>query len=146
MNHSEEQMVKDVRDGKLSAAPPGGMTVCWVADVAAAHLAALERGRSGERYILGGPSVSHRELCTALARALDVREPKSTVPSWVCRAAGGVLLGLEAIGIRFATSAPVVRLARFPIFHASDKAIAELGYQTRSLDEIVRDTVPAFRS
>jgi dihydroflavonol-4-reductase len=144
MNYTEEQMVKDIRDGKLGAAPPGGMTVCWVDDVAAAHLAALERGRSGERYILGGPSVTHRELFAALARALGVPEPRSTLPGWLCRVAGGALLGLEAIGLRFATSATVPRLARLSLFHGSDKAIAELGYRTRSLDEIVRGTVPPF--
>jgi dihydroflavonol-4-reductase len=45
--------IRDAIRRRLPASPPGGMTLCYVDDVAEGHLAAFERGRSGERYILG---------------------------------------------------------------------------------------------
>ena len=146
MNASEEQLIREVRTQKVPAVPPGGMTVCDVTDVAAAHLAALDKGVSGNRYILGGHNVTHRELMEAFGKAFQVPVPKGTAPGWLLGVAGGVLLQCERIGIKMETPAAMVRLARFGIYHSSQKAIKELGYKSRPLSETVSRVVADFRA
>ncbi len=144
LNVSEEQLVQDVRRRKLPAIPPGGMTICDVSDVAAAHLAALTRGRSGERYILGGHHVTHAALVRELAKAFDVPVPRWTVPRWALATAGAIVLLMERAGLSVGTAAAVVRLARYGIYHASDKAIAELGFEPRPFEETIARTAQHY--
>jgi dihydroflavonol-4-reductase len=60
---------RDLLRGRLPAVPPGGMTLVYVDDVATGHLAALERGEPGERYILADGYASTRELFAAVVEA-----------------------------------------------------------------------------
>ena len=140
LNPSDAQLVVALKAGAMPAMPTGGMTVCDVEDVAAAHLSALERGRSGERYILGGPHVTHAELIRSLARAFGVSAPRFTWPAWFLPAAARALSGLERAGIRAPVPAGPVLLSNMHLYHSSDRAIRELGYRTRTLDEIVERT------
>ncbi|HEY3359708.1 MAG TPA: NAD-dependent epimerase/dehydratase family protein, partial [Polyangia bacterium] len=65
----------------LVAPPPGGTSVVHVADVARGHLLALERGRVGRRYVLGGDPVSYRELFGWIATALGRPAPLPAPPA-----------------------------------------------------------------
>src|SRR5918995_2033287 len=70
-------MFRDVILGKLRVMPPGGAALALADDVAAAHLAAYDRGRSGERYIAANGFATMRELCeTAVATAGRGRVPR----------------------------------------------------------------------
>jgi dihydroflavonol-4-reductase len=85
---------RDVILGELRVMPPGGATLALADDVAAAHLAAFDRGRSGERYIAADGFATMRELCeTVVATAGRGRVPR-TLPAAVARALarGGELL------------------------------------------------------
>lgn len=64
-----DSAIRDAIRGRLPAIPPGGLSLVWVEDAAAAHLAALDRGRPGERYILADGYASVRDIC---ARAVEV--------------------------------------------------------------------------
>jgi dihydroflavonol-4-reductase len=137
-------LLRAIRWRLMPVAPPGGTTLCDVRDVAAAHVAALTRGRSGERYILGGVHVSYRELATHLAQALGAPPPQVVMPM-------GLLLGLS----RALTLAD--RLLPLPVapaylgqflryrHYSSDKAARELGYRSRPVEEMARDTVAWYR-
>jgi dihydroflavonol-4-reductase len=111
-----------------------GLNVVGVDDVARGHLLALERGRSGERYILGGENLP---LGRVFALALDAvgREPPRLAVPWP--AVYGAALVAAAAG-RAASREPQllvldeVRLARVPLYFSSDKARAELGYEPRA--------------
>jgi dihydroflavonol-4-reductase len=82
-------MFRDAIRGRLPALPPGGMTLAHVDDVAAAHLAAFERGRPGERYIAANGFATIRELCElAVATAGRGRVPR-TMPVGIARALAG---------------------------------------------------------
>ena len=59
----------------------GGLNVIHIRDVAAGHLAALEKGKKGERYILGGENISFRELITQICQTAGVEAPQTTLPS-----------------------------------------------------------------
>lgn len=61
--HGLDGTLADLIRGRLPLAPPGGMSLTWVEDAADAHLAALERGLPGERYIVAGGYASVRDIC-----------------------------------------------------------------------------------
>ena len=139
-HRDDQNLMRQIQSGRMVVAPPGGMTLCDIEDVATAHLAALELGRPGERYILGGPHVTHAAFFTALARAFGVRPPLWTPPAGAFRSAGRVLLQLERAGYRLAIPASPLQIAPLHLYHRCDRAVAELGYRTRSLGEIVART------
>ena len=137
MNASEEQLVQEVKSNRIAAIPCGGMTVCDVKDVAGAHLLALKKGRSGERYILGGHHVSHEALMKELARKFNVKLTAKRAPRWLLNTAGGAILQLEKLGLSPPIPAAVLRLASYGIYHSSEKAITELDYRPSPYDSLI---------
>ena len=70
-------VIRDVLRGRLPVAPPGGMTMTWIDDAADAHVAALDRGRPGERYIVADGFATVREVCdVAIEEAGRGRRPR----------------------------------------------------------------------
>jgi dihydroflavonol-4-reductase len=112
-------MIRGVAVGRYRAYPSIGLNVVDVRDVARGHVLALERGRPGERYLLGGADLRMRDLFAAVARLAGRPAPRVPVPYAAIRA--GAALGLvnrnEAI------------LARTPAYFSSAKAERELGYR-----------------
>jgi dihydroflavonol-4-reductase len=95
-----------------------GLNVVDVRDVARGHVLALERGRPGERYLLGGTNLWLEELFAAVAQLAARPRPRIRVPYVAARAAA-------ALGL---VNRDEVRLARLPMFFSSTKAEGELGY------------------
>ena len=112
-------MIRGVASGRYRAYPRIGLNVVDVRDVARGHVLALEHGRPGERYLLGGADLTMYELFGAVADLAGRPRPRVAVPYAAIRA--GAVLGLvnrnEAI------------LARTPAYFSSSKAERELGYQ-----------------
>ena len=73
------QIAERVRDGALPGVPAGGTNVVDVDDVALGHLRAMERGRTGERYVLAGENLTWAEILGALAEAFGVAPPRRPV-------------------------------------------------------------------
>jgi dihydroflavonol-4-reductase len=128
------KMIRDLVDGGIVGyVRSAGINVVSVEDVARGHALALERGRCGERYILGGENLSLRDAFGLVMRAIGRREPWLAVP-W--RAVYGAAVIADHCG-RVVGRKPrllvldEVRLARTPLFFSSAKAIAELGYEPR---------------
>lgn len=86
--HNWSQMIALINEGKLPGVPPGGGNFCAVEEVARAHLAAWERGGSGENYILAGVPATFLELARAIGYLLGKPTPKRPLPSWALRLAG----------------------------------------------------------
>jgi dihydroflavonol-4-reductase len=128
------KMVRDVASGKARAYLAGGvLNVVAVEDVALGHLRAFERGRAGERYLLGGENMTMRDVFAAIATAVGRRPPRVALP-WaavygVARAADVVMrpLGREPRLLVL----DEVRLARLPMAFDDGKARRELGYESR---------------
>jgi nucleoside-diphosphate-sugar epimerase len=84
-----DSAIRDGVRGRLPALPPGGMTLAHVDDVAAAHLAAFERGRPGERYIAADGYATMREIvAAAVAEAGEGRVPRQ-MPAGLAKAVAG---------------------------------------------------------
>lgn len=113
------RMVAGVARGRLRGyVPTTGLNVVDVGDVAVGHALALEHGRAGERYLLGGVDFWLGDLFATIAGLAGLPRPRIRVPYAAARAAAG--LGL--------VNRNEVKLARLPMFFSSAKAERELGY------------------
>lgn len=123
------QMIADVACGKIRAyLGTTGLNVVDVADVARGHVLALEHGRRGERYLLGGVDLTLRELFGLIADAAGRPRPRLRIPYVAAQAAA-------ACGL---ANRHEVRLARLPMFFSSEKARSELGYSPRHVQEALQ--------
>jgi dihydroflavonol-4-reductase len=125
------KMIRDVVEGRMLGYLMGaGLNVVSVQDVARGHRLALERGRSGQRYILGSENLELRQAFDAITQAVGLRSPWLPVPwsaaylaALAARAAGWVLRREPRLLVL-----DEVRLARQPLHFSSEKAQRELGY------------------
>jgi dihydroflavonol-4-reductase len=138
------QMLRDAAAGRMRGYIPGAaINVVAVEDVAAGHLLALERGRAGERYLLGGEDLALRDALAIAARAAGHGAPRVPIPWRAALAAAHV----ARAGARLRGREPhllvldEVRLARVPMRFSSAKAVAELGYAPRPAAEALTAAV-----
>jgi dihydroflavonol-4-reductase len=123
------RIVVDFVRGKMPAFLDTGLNVVDVGDVADGHLAACERGRVGERYILGAENLTLQQIFVALGEITGRPAPKIRVPYAVAYAFGAVSTAWAGITGR-EPRAPLdgVRMARKKMWVRHDKAARELGY------------------
>ena len=113
------RMVREVAAGRYRATlRSGGLNLVDVRDVARGHVRALERGRAGERYLLGGVDLTLAEVFALVARVAGRRSPRLRIPYAAVRVAGRIGLVNEHEAV----------LARLPAWFSSAKAERELGY------------------
>jgi dihydroflavonol-4-reductase len=123
------KIVVDFLRGKMPAYLDTGLNVVDVRDVAAGHMAACERGRVGERYILGAENLTLQQIFVALGEISGRPAPKMQIPYAVAYAAGAISTAWAGITGR-EPLAPFdgVRMARKKMWVRHDKAARELGY------------------
>jgi len=140
------RMVVDAACGRMPAYVDTGLNIVHVDDVAAGHLRAFHRGRTGERYILGGQDMMLREILAAIALLVGRRAPGIRLPL-------AAVLPLAHVSEAFARitgrttriTLEGVRMARKRMFFSSAKAVHELGYQWRAPTQAFEDAVRWFR-
>ncbi|MBN1284853.1 MAG: NAD-dependent epimerase/dehydratase family protein [Anaerolineae bacterium] len=120
--------------------PAGGFGVIDVRDLAAAHLAAAEHGRSGERYILNVHNIPTREIIRLAAEAAGVRPPSLTTPRALIPPLAALIDLVRALGIRLPMDGNQLRLSAENVYFDASKARDELGLAGRALHETVYDT------
>ena len=137
---SSGRMLLEVARGKALLAPRGYFSVCDVRDVAAGILSAIDRGRSGRRYLLAGKTLSYFEAFRLFARVTGGRAPFWS-PGPVVSLIGGWLgdLGTVLTGKESDVNSAAIRVARLPKSYSSRRAQEELGYTTRPVEESARD-------
>lgn len=123
----------------------GSIAVTDVRDVAAAHLAAAQHGRSGERYILNTENYSNRAWFTLLAEVMGVAKPFLVTPDFVLPVVARAIDGLRRIGIHTPLDANQVRLGARNIAFNSEKARRELHEPQIPMRQSVQDTVAWYR-
>jgi dihydroflavonol-4-reductase len=116
----------------------GGTGIVHVADVAAGIVAALERGRPGERYILGGENVTIRQLAVLCLELLGRRAKIVTIPNRLARSVSRVAIQLH---LPLPYNPHVVPYATRYWFVDSSKAERELGVTFRSARETIQSTL-----
>ena len=129
------RIILDFLRGKMPAYVNTGLNVVAVEDVAAGHLLAAEKGRIGERYILGGRNMTLKEILDALAAITGRRAPRVKLPHVVALVAGYA----DEMYSRLAGREPQipvegVKMSRHKMFIESDKAARELGYKPGKIE------------
>jgi dihydroflavonol-4-reductase len=141
------RIIVDFLNRRMPAYVDTGLNLVDVEDVARGHLLAAERGRIGEKYILGGENLTLRDLLALLARLSGLPAPAVRLPYAV---AFGFALGAEAVARAVTHRAPrasltEVRMARKRMFFDSSRARAELGYQPGPVEHALANAIEFFR-
>ncbi len=140
------QTIVDFLRRKMPAYLDTGLNIVDVRDVARGHLLACEKGRAGERYILGGENLTLEQIFAELARISGVPAPRVRIPygvAWTAAAVGGVISKWTGKPPR----APMegVRMAKKKMWVNHDKAARELGYQSAPASVALGNAVAWFR-
>ena len=141
------RIIVEAAKGGMPAYVDSGLNLVHVDDVARGHLLALEKGRIGERYILGGQDVALAEMLGEIARILGRKPPKLELPvaplfplawaaeQWARISGKEPFLTLDSL-----------RMARHKMYYSSAKAERELGYQARPYAGALRDALDWSRA
>jgi len=134
------RMFTMVRDGKMNAVPPAGLTFAHVHQVVAAHIAAADKGENGGQYLLGGENRTMLELIQEIAKLLGKPAPKSTVPAGLVK----IVAQVGDFVSNFTGKEPAVtpEMAKGLGGNASvtaAKAQRDLGFKIVPLEVMVRD-------
>ena len=142
------RIVVDFLKRKFPAYVDTGLNLVDVRECARGHVSALERGRSGERYILGGENLTLKQILDKLEKITGLPSPKVKLPYVFAFAAGVVD---EAIMGRLLKREPratvdTVRMGKKKMFANSYKAERELGWKIVPVDDALRRAVEWFRA
>ncbi|MBI2831361.1 MAG: NAD-dependent epimerase/dehydratase family protein [Chloroflexi bacterium] len=124
-----------------------GLNIVDVEDVAKGHILALEKGRTGERYILGNQNLAFREILGILERLTGIAAPKVRIPIWVVLSAAYTDEFVNSTVLRRCPGIPVagVKAARkFRHFDCS-KAVRELGLPQTPVEEAFQKAIQWFK-
>ena len=142
---------EDVRlflERRVPFVPPGGVSFVDVRDVAAVIPAALERGRGGQRYLLGSVNLTLREFFGRLERASGVKGPVVPVPRApeLARVSLSFLKdAFDRIGMKLPVDAVSADMAQYFWYLDASLAEAELGFEPRDAQETLHDTIADLR-
>jgi dihydroflavonol-4-reductase len=140
------RIIIEAASGRIPGFVDTGLNLVHVDDVAAGHLAALERGKIGERYILGGHNVQFADMLAEIATQVGRRPPRMRVPR---SAIVPLAVTAEAIA-RFTGREPFVtldglRMSKYRMFFTTHKAERELGITARPFTDALADAIRWFR-
>jgi dihydroflavonol-4-reductase len=141
------RILLDAARGRIPAFVDTGLNFVHVDDVAAGHLLAFEKGRIGERYILGGENLTLRQLLETIAELAGRKAPRLRLPR-------APLMPLAFAAERLAhltgkeplLTLDGLRMSRYRMFFTSAKAEHDLGYRSRPYREGVVDALSWFRT
>jgi dihydroflavonol-4-reductase len=141
------KIIVDFVRGAMPAYLDTGLNVVDVRDVALGHLAACERGRIGERYILGAENLTLRQIFEALAPVAGRKPPSLEIPYALAYAAGVVTTAWANVtGQQPRAPLDAVKMARKKMWVRHDKAAQELGYAPGPAPKALARAVEWFRA
>jgi dihydroflavonol-4-reductase len=140
------QLVLDAASGRMPAYVDTGLNIVHVDDVAAGHLLAFERGRPGERYILGGEDMTLQSILAEIARIVGRKPPRIRLPYAAVLPVAYLAEAAAAISGRSGRiTLEGVRMSRKRMFFSNAKAASELGYRWRPPAAAFEDAIRWFR-
>jgi dihydroflavonol-4-reductase len=141
------KIILDFLQGKMPAYIDTGLNLVDARDVALGHVLAAERGRDGERYILGCENLTLKQILDRLSAITGKKAPSIQLPYGVAYVAG-VVTTAWARGFGGTPLAPLeaVKMARKKMFVTHEKASRELGYAPGPVDEALQRAVEWFRA
>ncbi len=129
-----------IEEQRLPGVPSGRSSFCHARAVAAAHIAAFERGRSGHHYLLGGADATFLELVQRIGKLLGRRTPSRATPALLSKLAGRLSLWGSYLTRREPDLTPEkATLLSSELICSSEKAERELGYRSAPLQTMLED-------
>ena len=140
------QMIVDFVNRRMPAYVDTGLNIVDVRDVAEGHILAAERGRRGEKYILGNRNMTLKEILDTLSHLTGLPSPRLRLPHWVPLAAAAA----DTLAARLTGRVPRVplegvRMARHRMFFDASKAVGELGLPQTPVEDALSRAVAWFR-
>lgn len=139
------KIIVDTLNDRMPAYVDTGLNIAHVDDVAYGHLLAFEKGKIGERYILGGENLSLQTILGIICELTDKKPPSIKLPH-------NFILPIAWCMERWANiskkepraTVDEVHMSKNLMYFSSDKAIKELGYQIRPAKEAIKDAIDWF--
>ena len=124
-----------------------GLNLIDVSDCARGHILAEEKGRPGERYILGNKNMSLKDILLALEKITGIKAPSIKIPHWVAYTAGLACETLSNLITKTPPAIPLagVKMAKYFMYFDSSKAIKELGLPQNSVENALGQSVQWFK-
>jgi dihydroflavonol-4-reductase len=140
------RVIVEASTGRMPAFVDTGLNLVHVDDVAQGHLAALDHGKIGENYILGGTDVALETMLGDIAFLSGRRAPSLKIPrAPLFPLAWGAEMLARVTGKEPFLTADALRMSRYRMFFSSEKAKRELGYTARPYKEGLKDALTWFR-
>jgi len=142
------RIVLDFLKKKFPAYVDTGLNLVDVAECARGHVLALEKGKSGERYILGGENLTLKQLLDSLAAITGLPSPRIRLPHFVALGAAVVdeVITGRLLGHEPRATVDAVRMGRKKMFVSSAKAERELGWKIVPVEDALRRAAEWFRA
>lgn len=141
------RIIVEAARGRIPAFVETGLNLVHVDDVADGHLRALERGRIGERYILGGQNVAFGTMLADIARLTGRRAPRLRLPHGaILPIAYAAEMAARVTGREPFVSLDSLRMSKHLMFYSSCKAERELGYRARPYLRALEDALDWFEA
>ena len=122
-----------------------GLNLIDVRDVAWGHLLALQKGKCGDRYLLGCENITLKDLLDRLAELTGLPAPQRSIPTWLPIAVAWVEERLLApLGRKPSVPLAGVRMAAKPLYFDSSKAVRELGLPQSPLEPALQEAIAWF--
>lgn len=147
INWGAGSIIKEVAQRRVPAIPPGGVNYVSVHDVVAGHIAAAHKGRAGERYILSGENLTHRQLTEIVAHVVGVKAPRLTIPGWLIPILATAVDALRKVfGQRLPIDGTQLRLSREFVWFDNAKAKRELDLPQTPVEEAVKEAFDWYKA
>ena len=142
------RIVVDFLKRKFPAYVETGLNLVDVRECARGHVAALEKGKSGERYILGGENLTLKQILDKLGAIAGLPSPKVKLPYFVAYVAGAVdeTVSGRLLGREPRATVETVRMGKKKMWASSNKAEREMGWKTMPADGALCRAVEWFRT
>jgi dihydroflavonol-4-reductase len=142
------RIVVDFLKKKFPAYVETGLNLVDVRECARGHVAALEKGKSGERYILGGENLTLKQILDKLGAISGLPSPRVKLPYFVAYAAGAVdqTVSGRLLGREPRATVETVRMGRKKMWASSAKAGRDLGWKVMPAEDALRRAVQWFRA
>lgn len=141
LNLNAGAMIFQAARGRLKVVPRGGGCTCSVEDVAEGHVLAFEKGKTGERYILGGDNFTWKDLFAMICEVVGQPPPRIKIPDAALKAFGFFSDALSRVTHKEpAITSESARITPMTVYYSSEKAIRELGYKISPFRDTIRLT------
>lgn len=143
---SSGELIRQFVNRRMRVTSPGGRNFAHAGDAARAMVSALERGRTGQSYILGGENLSYKAFFARVAKVVGMEPPRFVAPKPVLLLAGAAGSGYERLSGRKALlNWKMARLALLGTYYSPARAIAELAMPQTPIEQAIAQAVVSLK-